>query len=332
MDILHEILKPQFLVMILAFISVFVAAIAFVTPAMREREMEDRMQKMLSEQDTMRNKRLVELGMMESSGLRIETKEGLVKNVVDSFGLDRLLAEEEKEMRNKMAMAGMRGEGPYMTYVFFRFTLPVVVLAIAIIFVLFIADMGQPVMVRLMMAGSAAGLSFYLPGLYVNSLVERRQEKIRHDFPDVLDLLLICVQSGMSIEAALRKVTEEADAESEISEELALTVAELSYLSDKRQALENLAARTGVPEIKSMTTTLAQAEKYGTPLGDALRVLAREGRESRMARAEAKAAALGPKMTIPMVVFFLPTIFVITMGPVGIQFTEKGIGGVMGGQ
>ena len=156
--------------------------------------------------------------------------------------------------------------------------------------------------------------------MFVENLVQRRQTSIKNAFPDSLDMLLICVQSGMSSEAAFGKVADEMGAQSlELAEELSLTTAELSYLPERRQAYENLGKRTGIPGVKSVATALIQAERYGTPIGQALRVMARENREMRMSEAEKKAAALPPKLTVPMIIFFLPVLFVVILGPAIIQ-------------
>ena len=142
-------------------------------------------------------------------------------------------------------------------------------------------------------------------------------------FPDALDMLLICVQSGMSVEAAFGKVSREVGAQSiELAEELSLTTAELSYLPERRQAYENLGKRTGLPGVKAVTTALIQAERYGTPVGTALRVMAKENRDMRMQEAEKKAAGLPPKLTVPMIVFFLPVLFLVIMGPAVIQIMK----------
>jgi tight adherence protein C len=133
-------------------------------------------------------------------------------------------------------------------------------------------------------------------------------------------MLLICVQAGMSIEAAFGKVSKEVSNQSlELAEELSLTTAELSYLQDRRMAFENLGKRTGIPGIKAVATALIQAERYGTPVGQALRVMAKESRDARMSEAERKAAALPPKLTVPMIVFFLPVLFVVILGPAIMQ-------------
>ena len=134
---------------------------------------------------------------------------------------------------------------------------------------------------------------------------------------------MICVQSGMSVEAAFGRVAKEVGSQSmELAEELSLTTAELSYLQDRRQAFDNLGKRTGLPGIKSVTTALIQAERYGTPIGQALRVMAKENRDIRQSEAEKKAASLPPKLTVPMILFFLPVLFVVILGPAAIRFWQ----------
>jgi len=150
----------------------------------------------------------------------------------------------------------------------------------------------------------------------VKNVTVKRQQKIQLAWPDALDLLLICVEAGMSIEVALQKVSGELGAGApELAEELGLTVAELSYLQERRFAYLNLAERTGLDGVKGVTTALIQSEKYGTPLGQSLRVMAQENREHRMQEAERKAAALPPKLTVPMIGFFLPVLFAVILGP-----------------
>jgi tight adherence protein C len=171
-----------------------------------------------------------------------------------------------------------------------------------------------------MMSLGAGFIGFYLPNMFLRNLIQRRQQSIKSAFPDALDMLLICVQAGMSIEAAFGKVSKEIGIQSlELAEELSLTTAELSYLQERRQAYENLGVRTGIPGIRAVSTALIQAERYGTPVSQALRVMAKENREMRMAEAEKKAAALPPKLTVPMIVFFLPVLFIVILGPAAIQ-------------
>lgn len=169
----------------------------------------------------------------------------------------------------------------------------------------------------------AAALGFYLPNLYVSNMASKRQLSIMRAFPDALDLLLICVEAGMSIEVAFQKVGREIGSASvELAEELTLTTAELSYLQERRQAYENLALRTGHEGVKAVCMALIQAERYGTPLGDALRTMSKENRDMRMSAAEKKAAALPAKLTVPMIVFFLPVLFLVVIGPAYIKLTS----------
>jgi len=154
----------------------------------------------------------------------------------------------------------------------------------------------------------------------LKNAIAKRQLSIKRAFPDALDLLLICIESGMSIEVAFRKVSTEIVSQSiALSEEFTLTTAELSYLQDRKVAYENLAKRTALEGVKSVCLALQQSERYGTPLGQSLRVMAQENRDMRMNEAEKKAAALPPKLTVPMILFFLPVLFVVILGPTGIK-------------
>jgi tight adherence protein C len=187
---------------------------------------------------------------------------------------------------------------------------------IALFWLFVIEDYGLQSGQRLAGAFVAFMLGFYAPALYVSNVAAKRKASIVAAFPDSLDLLLICVESGMSIEAALQKVGSEVGGSSiELAEELALLVAELSYLPDRRLAYEGLSKRVNHPGIKSVCTAMIQAERYGTPLGSALRVMAKENRELRMSYAEKKAAALPAQLTVPMILFFLPVLFVVILGP-----------------
>jgi tight adherence protein C len=175
-------------------------------------------------------------------------------------------------------------------------------------------------MVKFGVCIGCAYLGMHSPNLFLKNKIARRQLSIKRAFPDALDLLLICVESGMSIEAAFRKVSEEIGSQSvPLAEEFTLTTAELSYLPDRRQAYENLGQRTGLEGVKAVCLALQQAERYGTPLATTLRVLAQENRDMRMAEAEKKAAGLPPKLTVPMIVFFLPVLFVVILGPAAIR-------------
>jgi tight adherence protein C len=203
---------------------------------------------------------------------------------------------------------------------FFRLVAPIIVAIVALFYLFVLSNFQFPPIAKFGMAIGAGYLGFYLPNMIIQNLVQRRQASISGAFPDALDMLLICVQAGMSTEAAFGKVSKEVASQSiDLAEELSLTTAELSYLQDRRNAFENLGKRTGLPGIKAVATALIQAERYGTPVSQALRVMAKENRDARMAEAEKKAAALPPKLTVPMIVFFLPVLFVVILGPAVLQ-------------
>ena len=185
-----------------------------------------------------------------------------------------------------------------------------------------ITKMHDPRFMTMFLAAIAASLTAYtlvLP-LFAGEGLAKRKQSIQAAWPDALDLMLICVESGMSIESAFKRVSLEIGSQSiALAEELTLTTAELSYLQDRKVAYENLAKRTGLEGVKSVCLALMQSERYGTPLGQSLRVMAQENRDMRMNEAEKKAAALPPKLTVPMILFFLPCLFIVILGPTYIK-------------
>jgi tight adherence protein C len=241
---------------------------------------------------------------------------------VERFNLKKML--ESSEIRLKLTQAGFRGQAPVVTFLFFRLVMPVILFFFALFYLFVMRDFGLSSLERFLAAVAAAGLGYMSPDIFVSNLIQKRQESIQLSWPDALDLMLICVESGMSIEAALGKVATEIGEQSvELAEELSLMTAELSYLPERRQAFENLAKRTGLEGVKAVTTSLIQAERYGTPLGQALRVMAQENRDIRMSMAEKKAHALPAQLTVPMIFFFLPPLFVVILGPAILQVMTK---------
>ena len=241
-----------------------------------------------------------------------------MKRAVDNFNLTKWVGQEQAHAM--LMQAGYRGQAPYITYLFFRMTMPVVMLLGSLFYIFVVINLDYPPMVKFGVCIGCAYLGMHSPNLFLKNKITRRQLSIKRAFPDALDLLLICVESGMSIEAAFRKVSEEIGSQSvPLAEEFTLTTAELSYLPDRRQAYENLGQRTGLEGVKAVCLALQQAERYGTPLATTLRVLAQENRDMRMSEAEKKAAGLPPKLTVPMIVFFLPVLFVVILGPAAIR-------------
>ena len=316
-DFIEAITRPEVLLALFAAVAIFATAMSVLLPTMSRDRLPARMRVMAVERDKMRASRLADLNKKDGTSLR-QSPQGFMLEIVDK--LDLRSSFDTEEVRDKLKMAGLRGQAPLVAYMFFRLAMPVIVTIAALIYLFLIAQLDHPPIVKIGIALVVGYVGFYLPNVFVQNQITKRQQSISAGFPDALDMLLICVQSGMSIEAAFGKVAAEIGPQSlELAEELSVTTAELSYLTERRQAYENLAKRTGLPGVKGVSTALIQAERYGTPVGTALRTMAKENRDARMMEAEKKAAALPPKLTVPMIVFFLPVLFVVIIGPALIQ-------------
>ncbi len=311
LDLLFD---PAFMVTAIAAVAAFATIVTIGLPLIERNALGTRMKAVSERREELRARHhaaIKEKGSKRS--LRSEPV-SFMKRTVDQLKLSNIL--ESPDLRDKLARAGYRGQAPVVTFLFFRFVMPFIVLGAALFYLFIMTHFHWSETMKVIVAFAAAAVGFYLPDMFVSNQIQRRQTSIMQAFPDALDLLLICVESGMSIEAAFTRVAAEIGTQSiELAEEFGLTTAELSYLPDRRVAFENLARRCGHPGVKAISAALNQAEKYGTPLGQALRVTAQENREMRMQEAERKAAALPAKLTVPMIVFFLPCLFVVILGP-----------------
>jgi tight adherence protein C len=311
---LHD---PHFMTMLLAAIAVSATAYTLIMPLFAGENLSKRMKAVASERERIRQRERDRLAKAEKVSLR-QTPKQLVSKVVDDFNLSKWLAQEAA--RDKLVMAGYRGQAPYITFLFARMVAPIVLFLAAMVYMFVIAHSQMSLTMKFAICIGAAYLGLQAPMLFLRNTISKRQLSIKRAFPDALDLLLICIESGMSIETAFRKVSTEIIGQSiALSEEFTLTTAELSYLPDRKVAYENLAKRTGLDGVKSVCMALQQSERYGTPLSQSLRVMAQENRDMRMNEAEKKAAALPPKLTVPMILFFLPVLFVVILGPTGIK-------------
>ena len=293
-------------------LSIVVVAWPYLAPG---DNLKARMKLVAEEREEIRVRERSRLGERKD-GLLLAEPRKLYKLIVDQLNLT-VKAEDGKTVQ-ALRVAGYRGRGPIIKFLAAQVIFALVALVLSLLYASLVIDL--PLTGDIALALAAALFGFKLPGILVANKAKKRQTSIRRAWPEALDLLLICVESGMSIEAGFRKVSEEIGTQSvPLSEELNLTTAELSYLPDRRKALENLALRTDLEGVRAVVTALGQAEKYGTPIGQAIRVLAQENRDMRMAAAEKKAAALPPKLTVPMIVFFLPVLFAVIITPVVIR-------------
>jgi tight adherence protein C len=314
-----SVTDPAFLASIIMAIAVLITVMTLAMPLLNGDQLASRMKAVAADREGLRKKNRAALGFEHSErGTLRKTARGPWKSIVDALNLQKLL--EDPNVTQKLLEAGLRGPGPLAIFYFCRFTTPFLFIAGAIVYTTFINKEMAPNM-RLIAWVGACVAGFYLPNILVANIATNRRKSIMKAFPDALDLLLICVESGMSIEAAFQRVGGEIGSSSiELAEELGMTNAELAYLQDRRVAYENLAKRTNHPGVKGVATALIQAERYGTPLGSALRIMAKENRELRMTEAEKKAAALPAQLTVPMIVFFLPVLFIVILTPAYIRW------------
>ena len=314
-DLMDLLFDPAFLATLAAAIFAFATIVTLGLPLAERDGLGQRLKNVAQRREELRARHHAALNAKRAS-LRVEPVGSVkfMKGLVERFDIAKLV--ESEGTKEKLAMAGYRGPSPVMVFTFFRFIMPFIVFALALLYVFVLAHFQWSTIMKVGVAIAASLVGYYLPDIFVSNAISRRQTSVMRAFPDALDLMLICVESGMSIEPAFTRVAAEIGQQSpELAEELALTTAELSYLPERRIAFENLAARCGHSGVKAVATALNQAEKYGTPLGQALRVAAQENREMRFSEAEKKAASLPAKLTVPMIVFFLPCLFVVIMGP-----------------
>jgi tight adherence protein C len=307
----------RLLAMIFAAIATIATVITLTMPLLAPDTLSKRMKAVAIEREKIRQRERERMSRGDRAVLR-QTPKQYMKTAVDRLNLAKWVGQEAA--RDKLVQAGYRGQAPYVAFLFFRMVAPLAMLAVSLFYVFLVLELDQPPIVKFGMCLIATYVGMQLPYLFLKNRIARRQMSIRRAFPDALDLLLICVESGMAIEASFRRVSQEIGTQSiPLAEELTLTTAELSYLPDRRQAYENLAKRTDMDSVKSVCVALQQAERYGTPLGHTLRVMAQESRDMRMSEAEKKAAGLPPKLTVPMILFFLPVLFIVILGPAAIK-------------
>ena len=318
MDILFQaVANPRLLTMVFAAIFAIATVLTLAMPLIATDSLAKRMKSVALEREQLRQRERERLARGEKVALR-RTPKQYMQSIVDQFNLAKWVGQDSA--RAQLVQAGYRGHAPYVTYLFFRMVMPAALFIFAVVYLFGILRLDQPPMVKLAICIAAAYVGMHVPSLFLKNRIQHRQLSIKRAFPDALDLLLICAESGMSIEAGFKRVAAEIGTQSiPLAEELTLTTAELSYLQDRRQAYENLSNRTGLEGVKSVCMALQQAERYGTPMGTTLRVMAQENRDMRMSEAEKRAHALPPKLTVPMILFFLPVLFVVILGPAAIR-------------
>ena len=332
MSLVDLLVSTDFLVAALAAIAASAIVFTFGAQVFDRVERRSQIKRVALERDEMRAREMARLRAQQQGqaagpqrgNIRGAEASTVMRRVVDRFSLQKAFMDENTT--DKLAQAGQRGQAALTRFLFMRLVSPIVLLGIALFVLLIVMPGDRPLFLNVLYAVGVGLAGAYLPNLLLTNSIQKRQQSIRRAWPDALDLMLLCVEAGMSIEHAFKRVAKEIGLQSEaLAEELTLTTAELSFLEDRSRAFDNLGRRTGLDIVRSVMTALIQADRYGTSVGQALRVMAEEGREQRMMDAEKKAAALPPKMTVPLIVFFLPVLFIVIMAPAII--TAMGVAG-----
>jgi len=238
---------------------------------------------------------------------------GMMRQVVDRLNL--LKSGQAERISHKLMRAGWRSKDAIIRYLFMKLSLPLVfgVIVVFLVYGLNLYDLAP--ITKLGAALGSVILGAYLPDVIVKNATQKRQDTIRKALPDALDLMVICAEAGLSLDATLGRVSQEMElACPELADELGLTGLELGFLPDRRKALQNLTTRIDLPVVRGVVNTLLQAEKYGTPLAQSLRIMSGESRNERIMKAEEKAARLPAMLTVPMIIFTLPPLFVVLIG------------------
>ncbi len=305
-------LGANFYIVLLSAVAAALSFIAFAIPLLARKEKKDRYREIIEK----KRKALFEQARDQLNTRQTKTQEiSAAQSIAVLYKLQKLAGNASLSARSLMLQAGIRGPMAPLIYLLSRIILPLVLMALGMMFVS-MTDKEIPRGVISLILMGAAVVGFFLPRILIKNTADKRQQEIALSFPDSLDMMLICVQGGIGIEAAINRIAETvSDHSSALGEELGILSAELGMLNDRKAAFKGFAARVGSGPAKSFATAMLQAEQYGTSISKALRVLADESREVRMAAAEQKAAALPPKLTVPMILFFLPALFIVILGP-----------------
>ncbi len=227
------------------------------------------------------------------------------------------------DLKKNLMRAGYRQKEAVAGFVLFKLGLPIALLVLAFVLIAGLGVGEKKPMIKLLLMIGLPTLAFVLPDIWLKNSIQKREDVLRKSLPDAFDLLVICAESGLGLDAALDRVAREiALSQPVLAEEIGITAVELGFLPDRRQALNAFAERVQLPSVRALANTLVQSEKYGTPLAQALRVLSAELREERMMKAEEKAAKLPATLTVPMILFILPTLFIVLLGPAIIQVMD----------
>ncbi len=315
-DLLPRNMRPEDLIPLLAGLAMLAVCFAVWNALRVSRSYERRFAQVVQRRDSLRQDAIA----TRSSRQRL-TAAGFMSEAVKRLNLMR--SKHATDARALLAQAGMRGRDATVRYLFARISMPFIA-AFAVVsdsYALHLLPIPPAFeMAAAMMAGV---FGFFAPGMYIKNLVAKRARRLQLGLPDALDLMVICAEAGLSLDATLLRVARELEPTApDLAEEFGITSAELTFLPERRMAFENLNSRTNLSSIRGVVNTLLQTAKFGTPLAQSLRVLSAEFRDARIIRAEEKAARLPALMTVPMILFILPTLFIVLLGPAALNVID----------
>jgi tight adherence protein C len=314
MDGIYQFVTGGNLTVLLGVLFTFLSVFGLLYPLLNKIEARDNYQRIIHEQ----RRSLFEKARQQDQTKIDDITHDSTKSALSTlFRLEKLSG--AKAARQLLVQSGYRHPKALLVYLISRLVLPTVFLLLAF---LLLQNIDKPIKdgIKLLIMFALAVFGFFLPYILVKNTAQKRQEEIQITFPDSLDMMLICVQGGISIESAINRIAERiAEYSPILAEELGILSAELAMLSDRRAAYRGFSDRVGSPAARTFVNAMLQAEQYGSSVSNAMRVIAEELRDMRMSAAENKAASLPPKLTVPMILFFLPTLFVVILGPAIIQ-------------
>lgn len=315
--------SQEYFIIALTSILAAVSFIGFSLPFLKRSEKKERFRSIIE-----KRRKTLSVQMRENISAQASSKSSSVNSlsardsVATFFRVQKLAGEMGEKLRDRLLHAGIRNPKAPIYIIIAQILTPFFMMAVAW-YLTNIAGYSYGPTIDLVAMLAAAFFGYKLPVLLIDNHAKKRQQEINMVFPDALDMMLICVQGGIGLEQTVNRVAEEVADHSEVlAEELGILAAEMAMLNDRRTALQDFARRVGSGAARSFATALVQAEQYGTSISTALRVMADDLRDQRMVAAETKAAALPPKLTVPMILFFLPALFIVVLGPASIQVTS----------
>lgn len=312
--------------LIITFVTALIAGLSFVAfalPFLNRSDKKERFNAIIEK----RRKDLFQASR-DGSMHKAKTEDLSAKESMAGFyKVQKLAGDMGEQVRDRLLQAGIRDPAAPLKFMIGQIVLPIGLCLFAML-IISGSDKDISSTNTLLILMGLGGFGYKLPSILVTNQMQKRQQEVNLAFPDALDMMLICVQGGIGLEQTVDRVAYEvAEHAPTLAEELGILSAEMAMLSDRRQALQDFARRVGSGAGKSFATALIQAEQYGTSISQALKVMSTELRDVRMSNAEQKAASLPPKLTVPMILFFLPALFIIILGPAGIQASAAGVGG-----